>query len=262
MISILLSDKGDVLLRFKNYITSVENVNKLNHEVQIFTNKQKESKEKIVSQSVTSNLKLFKIREEKIVHELEVETALKDICHKGILQILIGMGIENSSKEGLEKLRQDLGIIDKYQRLFNELIRSLSTSNYLSIEENKLVVFKDILKIFKLEEAINSAKEAYPNYTAHFNLLEACLNSFEGILKGKIRSTDVIFPEGKYGFSGRIYKNNEHVDYFNRLLCKVVKTAVKNSIANLKEGEKFTLLEIGAGTGGTSEIVIRSFERI
>ncbi|WP_345027411.1 amino acid adenylation domain-containing protein [Flavivirga jejuensis] len=251
----LLSDEGDVLLRFKNYITSVENGNKPNHEVQITTNKQKEPKEKIFSQSVTSTLKISKIKEEKKVIEVEAETTLKDICYKGILQVLMGMGIENGSDADMEKLRIDLGIIDKYQRLFNELIRSLSISNYLSIEENKLVVFKDTLKLFKLEETFNSAKEAYPDYTAYFNLLEACLKSFEGILKGTIRSTDIIFPEGSMDLVAGIYKKNEHVDYFNRLLCQLVKTAVKNSIANLEEGEKFTLLEVGAGTGGTSELL-------
>ncbi|MEM6601842.1 MAG: SDR family NAD(P)-dependent oxidoreductase, partial [Verrucomicrobiota bacterium] len=185
----------------------------------------------------------------------EAVQALEAVCYRGILQVLVSLGLEEGTPE---LLPDQLGILDKYRRLFSELIRSLKEAYYLEEKEGRWLLSdgkKQDLSSFALRDAIQALVDHYPDYQAHGRLLQACLESFKEIVQGAKSATDALFPEGSMDLVSGIYKGNPQADYYNQVLCEWVRDTIAQSLSRLKEGERFTILEVGAGTGGTSALL-------
>jgi polyketide synthase PksR len=74
------------------------------------------------------------------------------------------------------------------------------------------------------------------------------------ILTGKIPATDIIFPDSSMELVQGIYKGNKVADYFNEVVAKAVEAYIKERI-EIEPGATVRIIEIGAGTGGTSAVV-------
>ncbi|NJM14107.1 MAG: SDR family NAD(P)-dependent oxidoreductase [Bacteroidales bacterium] len=90
-----------------------------------------------------------------------------------------------------------------------------------------------------------------PNLQAWIILTEACLKELPEILSGKKLATSVMFPNSSMQLVEGIYKDNALADYFNDVLRETLKTYVEQSLQAGPGGE-IRMLEIGAGTGGTT----------
>jgi polyketide synthase PksM len=217
----------------------------------------------IIHQKAVSYLGKADIIMPTLVMNNQQTVLFEDICFKGLLQILLAIGIEKYQGEELGSLRKRLNILNKYDRLFQELIRALIATEYLYLEKKKFVIpkrIKDALNTFDLTKALDSYELNYPDYHAHSRLINICLNFFESILKGTVKATDIIFPQGSLELVSGIYKGNQQADYFNEILCKLVVKSVENCFTHIPKGEKITILEVGAGTGGTSELLFRALK--
>ncbi|RBL89851.1 non-ribosomal peptide synthetase [Chitinophaga flava] len=192
----------------------------------------------------------------------QAELILKEICSKGVLQLLLDLGLE-SRQVGIQRpedLRKVLGIEDRYDRLFTVLVDLLEEMRYLKVTANGIVVpdvVKQELIHFRLKDALEQLAAKSKAYQPHIQLINICLSAFTEILTGRIRATDVIFPGGSLDNVSGIYKGNYKSDYFNELLAGIVKDSVEEGLKYLKQGEKIRILEVGAGTGGTSELIFR-----
>ncbi|MNW40768.1 Polyketide synthase PksL [compost metagenome] len=97
------------------------------------------------------------------------------------------------------------------------------------------------------------------NMKAQIDLLEVTLKNIPAILTGKIQATDVMFPGSSLHFVENVYKNNPTADYFNtKVATEVIEYIQKKSNQPLTAGIR--ILEIGAGTGGTSFSVLKSIQ--
>ncbi|MBB4302684.1 acyl transferase domain-containing protein/enoyl-CoA hydratase/carnithine racemase/aryl carrier-like protein [Rhodobium orientis] len=85
---------------------------------------------------------------------------------------------------------------------------------------------------------------------AQWALADAALKTLPEILTGRIRATDALFPEGRRTLVEAVYKENAVAARFNRTLAEAAAGIVAESA-----GRELRILEIGAGTGGTSEPV-------
>lgn len=90
---------------------------------------------------------------------------------------------------------------------------------------------------------------------AQFELAETALRSLPDILTGRKKATDVLFPDGRQSLVEAVYKENQVAARFSQT---VAETAGKIVAADKTPGRKFRILEIGAGTGGTSEPVFEA----
>ncbi|ASR46322.1 hypothetical protein B4V02_06340 [Paenibacillus kribbensis] len=93
------------------------------------------------------------------------------------------------------------------------------------------------------------------NLRAQVLLVEATLKALPEILTGKVPATDIMFPKGSMHLVEGIYKHNKVADYFNEVLSDQVTAFLQHRLKQHR-GTKIRILEIGAGTGGTTSIVL------
>ncbi|WP_262054995.1 beta-ketoacyl synthase N-terminal-like domain-containing protein, partial [Burkholderia thailandensis] len=83
-------------------------------------------------------------------------------------------------------------------------------------------------------------------------LIEAVLAQLPAILTGRRRATDVLFPNGSMARVQGVYTGNHVSDHFNRVLVDHAVRYVAGCAARRADA-KLRFIEVGAGTGGTTE---------
>ncbi|SOC15856.1 SDR family NAD(P)-dependent oxidoreductase [Stappia indica] len=86
---------------------------------------------------------------------------------------------------------------------------------------------------------------------AQMRLAEASLAALPDILTGARKATDVLFPQGSLELVEAVYKQNAVAARFSEALAQ----AAAKYIGGSRPDRPLRILEIGAGTGGTSEPV-------
>ncbi|ANZ20612.1 polyketide synthase family protein [Streptomyces noursei ATCC 11455] len=87
--------------------------------------------------------------------------------------------------------------------------------------------------------------------TAELRLVSATLRALPDVLTGRIRPTDVIFPRGSMELVEGCYRDNPAADLFNQAMARAAVDIVTERLRH-EPGARLRILEIGAGTGGTS----------
>jgi pyochelin synthetase len=75
------------------------------------------------------------------------------------------------------------------------------------------------------------------------------------LLGEQIHPLSLLFPDGRYNFIRSLYFDNLMANYLNRCICKLLQR-----IAGDHKGKVLRILEIGAGTGATTEKVLKALE--
>jgi acyl transferase domain-containing protein/cyclopropane fatty-acyl-phospholipid synthase-like methyltransferase/acyl carrier protein len=96
----------------------------------------------------------------------------------------------------------------------------------------------------------------FPEVRPHARLLQICLSRLGEILRGDVLATDVVFPNGSVAEVEGTYKGNPISDLCNAMVVATVKAYVEQRLPELRRGELVNILEVGAGTGGTSRAVL------
>src|SRR5262249_24941833 len=91
---------------------------------------------------------------------------------------------------------------------------------------------------------------ANPDLSDSVILVETTMRALADILTGKRRATDVMFSNSSMTLVEGTNKRNKIADFFNGVLADTVIAYIRERQA--RDTEPLRLLEIGAGTGGTS----------
>ncbi|WP_188068931.1 SDR family NAD(P)-dependent oxidoreductase [Brevibacillus brevis] len=154
---------------------------------------------------------------------------------------------------------------DRYGKWLEESIAVLVQNQYLAYDGESLIA-NDTTPI-NLETAWEKWEEEKtawlndPNSKAQVILVEATMRVLPDILLGKIPATEIMFPNSSMELVEGIYKHNEVADYFNEVLANTIVTYVKQRTEQ-DPSARIRILEIGAGTGGTSAIVLSRLKPI
>lgn len=177
------------------------------------------------------------------------------------------MGVFNKAGETMNKyeLMKTLDIDPQYDKMYSALLFIMQEAGYLEIENNtltttKMVELPEILKqLESMEEYKDRLMKEYPDIDAHINLIWVCVNAYDKVLTGKENYMSVMFPKGSMSLVEKIYRGNEITDYFNKMVAKVSSVYVKNRVSQ-DSNAHVDILEIGAGTGGTSTFVLQDLD--
>ena len=140
------------------------------------------------------------------------------------------------------QLAQQLGIIQRHQRLFNRLLEILA-------EDEILQKIKDDWEVIQLPKKVLLDDIAY---SSEFALLERCGLHLAEVLQGKCDPIELIFPQSDLSSATELYQNSIGAKLMNTLMQKVMSKALENK----PKEETIKILEIGAGTGGTTAYLL------
>ena len=169
-----------------------------------------------------------------------------------------GLFLAGGERYDKDQLQRELKIIPAYARLYEAVLRILNQAGFIRLDGSRLVtspaldaaVLQD--QLANLEARRQQLSESFPEISIHLRLLWACAQHYLEILQGDFPATETLFPGHSMELVEGIYKGNTLVDHFNQLVAWSVQGYIAERIKTLPATEKITILEIGAGTGGTS----------
>ncbi len=146
-----------------------------------------------------------------------------------------------------------------YERWLRTSISYLQKEKLLSREYTVTRKVRDLSLLWEEWEKEKTEWMKNPDQQAQVVLLEACLTSLPYILSGSKLATDVMFPDPSMRLVEGIYRGNRHSDYFNEVLGNTLVEAIRQKLKS-DRGSKIRILEIGAGTGGTTAKLLAMLE--
>ncbi|QNV57856.1 Polyketide synthase PksN [Paenibacillus polymyxa E681] len=154
-------------------------------------------------------------------------------------------------------------LLNLYDRWFEESIEILVRNQYLYCNGESYSVAGtasvDLQAVWKEWERKKGVWLKNPDLSAWVFLVESTLRKLPEILTGKIPATDIIFPNSSMKLVEGIYKNSPAADYFNEVLGDIVVSYLNERIKH-NPSVPIRIIEIGAGTGGTSALVFQKLE--
>ncbi|MCX8131443.1 MAG: phosphopantetheine-binding protein [Clostridia bacterium] len=180
---------------------------------------------------------------------------MKDIICKLLWCQLQSIGMLRKKHSIVKEDKKESGIIDLYDRWLDESVSVLERNHYLTLEGEVCLVQDTLLidpdSVWAEWEMAKSELVKNKKNVAQLNLVEATMRSLPEILTGKKAATDILFPNSSMELVEGIYKNNPVSDYFNEVLSDSIIAYLRERIEQDPKAE-IRILEIGAGTGGTS----------
>lgn len=184
------------------------------------------------------------------------------------LHLFQRMGVFQDSSEtySLTALREKLKIDDRYRPLLAALLDILSEGGFITIAEDNTVSAAACLDTAELRETLRQLAQekqtlltAYPETKAFLRLVEACTTDYPDLLRGAKSYMAAMFPNGSLELVQDIYTHNEFFDCYNRHLAGIVQNYCKHRCGQ-DPGATIRILEVGAGTGGTSGFVLEAIQ--
>lgn len=184
-----------------------------------------------------------------------------------LLKLLWGqmqsLGCFTEMNQALSDLKRKSGLLDLYDMWLEETASVLARNDYLVYDsETSTVIDTAPISSTAVWQEWEQEKEVWlknPDTNAQVKLVEATLRALPQILTGKVRATEVIFPNSSMELVEKVYKNNTVSDYFNEVLADTVVAFVEERL-NQDAAARIRILEIGAGTGGTSAVVFQKLK--
>jgi len=175
---------------------------------------------------------------------------LDRFCAAAIIRAFQGAGINFRSGESWTRgrIEQQLGLIPRHRRLLGRLLNILVEDGILLKKADNIQIVTDS----HASEPVTSADELarrHPECEAEIRLTERCAGRLLDVLRGECDPLSLLFPDGQIESLERIYKDSPYARTFNSTLSDAVATEMG---LRSKAGRPIRILEIGAGTGGTT----------
>jgi acyl transferase domain-containing protein/SAM-dependent methyltransferase len=160
------------------------------------------------------------------------------------------------------QLKAQIGLLEKYDRLFEVLLEILERNGIVQLKNTHIIVTDKITqpelqhRLSHISTERAALLHAFPDKQAHVNLLDAGLTSLQDILTGQIKATERLFPDSSLSLVERFYQENRFADYYNHLVAKYIQYEIETRLNQSGEQQPVRILELGAGTGGTSVKVL------
>jgi acyl transferase domain-containing protein/ubiquinone/menaquinone biosynthesis C-methylase UbiE len=223
-----------------------------------------------------------------IIHELSLNLQTEDCtnisqnqeafekidewCDHALLQVFQRMGVflHNGERYEYSSLKRSLGITGQYSRLYDVLLEILDKAGFIVLgqgSDNRTIVTSLLLdsgdtnaKLKALQERKKQLIVAFPYLEPHFTLVSACLRNYPEVITGRKHHMEVMFPQGSLALVEGIYSGCPIANYFNLMVANVVSQYVQKRLEH-DPNAIITVLEIGAGTGGTSRFVLEAVKK-
>ncbi|MBU9709974.1 SDR family NAD(P)-dependent oxidoreductase [Paenibacillus sp. AK121] len=163
-----------------------------------------------------------------------------------------------NKKAMIDDFKTKTALLSLYDRWLEESIEVLARNHYFYRKGDSYSVTDtasvDVQAVWKEWELKKSEWLKNPDLSAWVVLVESTLRKLPEILTGNIPATDIVFPQSSMKLVEGIYKNSPAADYFNEVLGDIVVSYLNERLKHDPTGA-IRIIEIGAGTGGTSAML-------
>lgn len=156
----------------------------------------------------------------------------------------------------INSIQNQLNVISKYTRLFEELIAVLCRQEYIEIHGTEVSATLKAADMYTTDIGVLTERFCldHASVIKHVRLLEHCIPHLTQVIEGSVPATDILFPDSSMELVKDIYANNPGSDYYNELVVKST-VAYIMEVRSREPGRQIKILEVGAGTGGTTRDV-------
>ncbi|TCS93646.1 SDR family NAD(P)-dependent oxidoreductase [Hazenella coriacea] len=192
----------------------------------------------------------------KLTEDLE----MNELLYKLLLSQLQSLGLIVDNKIGIGRPHFSKRLQPLYGKWLEESLAVLVQNHYLKLEGDSYTVVDptslDLDTLWKEWELKKLSWMEDRNMKAMVVLVDATLKALPDILTGKVPATDIMFPNSSMELVEGIYKQNQVADYFNEVLADTLVAYIQERVKQDPD-TPIRIMEIGAGTGGTSATVFR-----
>jgi acyl transferase domain-containing protein/SAM-dependent methyltransferase len=184
--------------------------------------------------------------------EVELPTAeMTDFATEIFASSLMSLGLFRDGIRALSELSVEKPPPPYYERWLSSSIDYLQQQHILAGDLTFQREIRALPDLWTEWEVKRSVWGTAPNVQAQISLVEACLKALPAVLSGRQLATDVIFPKSSMQLVEGIYRDNVLADHFNDVLGRTLKACIEQRL-RMDGDSEIRILEIGAGTGGTT----------
>ncbi|WP_308290635.1 SDR family NAD(P)-dependent oxidoreductase [Streptomyces cellostaticus] len=194
-------------------------------------------------------------------HQRAVD-ALEDLAHRLLAPALRRAGLfeqfaPGAHAPGPEELAARLGVVPEHRALFEAQLAILVTAGLLRADDDGGLRPADGAAEDEatLVAALGDLTDRHPALAPIGTLLRDCLAALPDVLTGRRSAMDVLFPDGSAERVAAVYRGDPVTDRCNTEVARLVTERVRAGLA-AEPGRTVRILEVGAGTGGTTATVL------
>ncbi|MEG8178092.1 ACP S-malonyltransferase [Nocardia terpenica] len=176
------------------------------------------------------------------------QAALDEFVVAELRRTFAGLGIFTRPEEHYTRtsLSRRLGALPKYRGLIDAVIGILVRHGVL-VEQADLLVTTDAAAHRPPPEP-EALRARFPRLGDRLDLVSVCLAALPDVLTGARSATEVLFPNGSMAQVATLYRGEPQADYCNAIVAGL--------IADTAAAGPLRVLEVGAGTGATTERIL------
>ncbi len=174
------------------------------------------------------------------------------LCSDYVVSVLTTLGCELRAgrRVSVPALVEKAGIPSRFQRLCGRMFEILSEDGVLRASGSDWDVLADAPPVDPQRRSADLLAR-FPQFAAEIRLLTTCGAALADVLRGGRDPMELLFPGGSLDQLERIYQDAPGAHVFNALVADAVRAA-----AGALQGRAVRILEIGAGTGGTTAAIL------
>lgn len=167
-----------------------------------------------------------------------------------------------------DTLKTYLNIIPSQDRLFEALLDILERAEFITCVDSKITVSPfvnspemiDDIRFLKATEGtyLSDDRLLYEFIKPNVKLVTACVSGLPDVLSGKKSYLEVMFPGGDMSLIAAAYKGCIQTYMNNSVALQVIELVAQKLQKN--PNAIIQLLEVGAGTGGTTAIILEKIQ--
>lgn len=156
-----------------------------------------------------------------------------------------------------DELRVALGAGVGFERAASALGRVLAQQGILESRSGRwrcLASLDNALATDQTPDLVELAArlEREPSSSPRLRLARDCIAALPDVIAGRLRATEVLFPGGSFDAVAAVYRGERLVDYCNHLVAQSAVSVVRRLG---RAPRHVRVLELGAGTGATTDVV-------
>ena len=187
----------------------------------------------------------------------EAVCAINTASLQSIYRFLQEQGFFTDEKTGADRLEITAAVPmnREFDFVIDRWLMVLEENQYIRTVGGKTYGVIHMLSEHELEESWNTALRLWrerlgPETVGRYLYTSAM--SLAGQMKGEIKANYLLYPEGRNDIANDLYRNTMIAWYMNRVLTDKIAVGCKD--------KKIRVLEVGAGTGATSDVVIQKLK--